>query len=103
MFMWMRRSIYQGFMCGVDCHLDIGLDEGSPLNSLHVCQMLHLWTFSCGQLIDQVCRHKPRMLEEIRQEITATCAAISIETLIEVTAATACRSVRCLAANGQHF
>ncbi|PSN57830.1 hypothetical protein C0J52_04370 [Blattella germanica] len=59
----------------------------------------YLW----GAVKDEVYRHKPRMLEELRLEITAACAAISIETLTDVVAATAHRSVMCLAANGQHF
>ena len=59
----------------------------------------YLW----GTVKYEVYRRKPRMLEEVRQEITAACAAISIETLTDVVAATAHRSVMCLAANGQHF
>ncbi|PSN52840.1 hypothetical protein C0J52_17933 [Blattella germanica] len=59
----------------------------------------YLW----GPMKDEVYRRKPRMLEEHRQEITAACAAIFIETLTDMVAATAHRSVICLAANGQHF
>ncbi|PSN53935.1 hypothetical protein C0J52_12508 [Blattella germanica] len=104
MFMWIRRSIYQRFMCGVDFHLDIGLDGGGLSISLHGRQILHLWTFYLwGTVKDQVCQRKPLTLEELRQEITAAYAAISIKTLTEVTSATASRSVGCLAANGQHF
>ena len=56
-----------------------------------------------GTVKNQVYRRNPRTLEDFRQEITAGCAAISIETLTEVTTATARRSVRYLAANGQQF
>ena len=59
----------------------------------------YLW----GTVKDEVYRRKPRTLEELRQEITAACAAISIETLTDVVAATGHRYVMCLAANGQHF
>ncbi|PSN33647.1 hypothetical protein C0J52_18264 [Blattella germanica] len=59
----------------------------------------YLW----GTVKDEVYRRKPRILEELRQEITAACATIPIETLTDVVAATAHRSVMCLPANGQHF
>ncbi|PSN46666.1 hypothetical protein C0J52_06361 [Blattella germanica] len=59
----------------------------------------YLW----GTVKDEVYRRKPCTLEGLRQEITAACAAIPIETLTDVVAATAHRSVMCLAANGQHF
>ncbi|PSN54403.1 hypothetical protein C0J52_21881 [Blattella germanica] len=59
----------------------------------------YLW----GTVKDEVYRRKSRTLEELRQEITAACAAISIKTLTDVVAVTAHRSVMCLAANGQHF
>ncbi|PSN57816.1 hypothetical protein C0J52_04347 [Blattella germanica] len=47
----------------------------------------------------QFYRRKLRTLEELRLEVTAASAAISIETLTEITAATTRRSVWCLAAN----
>ncbi|PSN58165.1 hypothetical protein C0J52_00997 [Blattella germanica] len=59
----------------------------------------YLW----GSVKDEVYRRKPRTLEQLRTEITAACAAISIETLTDVVAAIAHHSVMCLAANGQHF
>ncbi|KAJ4430377.1 hypothetical protein ANN_22593 [Periplaneta americana] len=55
-----------------------------------------------GTVKDQVYRRKPRTLEDLRQEITAACAAISIETLTDIAVATAC-CVVCLTANGEHF
>ncbi|PSN49176.1 hypothetical protein C0J52_10906 [Blattella germanica] len=65
--------------------------------------LTHMDFYLWGTMKDEVYRRKPRTLEELRQEITAACAAISIETLTNVVAATAHRSVICLDANGQHF
>ncbi|PSN47232.1 hypothetical protein C0J52_16550 [Blattella germanica] len=49
----------------------------------------YLW----GTVKDEVYRRKSRTREELRQEITAACAAISIETLTDMVVATAHRSV----------
>ncbi|KAJ4433077.1 hypothetical protein ANN_15334 [Periplaneta americana] len=59
----------------------------------------YLW----GTVKDEVYRRKPRTLEDLRQEITAACAGISIETLTDLAAATARRCLVCQAANGEHF
>lgn len=59
----------------------------------------YLW----GTVKNEVYRQKPRALEDLRREITAACAAISIETLAAVAAATVRRCVMCLDANGEHF
>ncbi|KAJ4449432.1 hypothetical protein ANN_00832 [Periplaneta americana] len=61
--------------------------------------VFYLW----GTVKDQVYRRKPHTLEDLRQEITAACAAISVESLTDVAAAIARRCVMCLAANGEHF
>ncbi|KAJ4443025.1 hypothetical protein ANN_04675 [Periplaneta americana] len=84
---------------------DIGLDEEGPLSSAPprspdlIAIDFYLW----GTVEGQVYRRKPRTLEDLRQETTAACAAISIETLTDVAAAITRRCVVCLAANGEHF
>ncbi|PSN41594.1 hypothetical protein C0J52_17612 [Blattella germanica] len=58
----------------------------------------YLW----GTVKDEVYRRKPRTLEELRQEITAACAAIPIETLTWLWQPLIVPFL-CLATNGQHF
>ncbi|PSN32957.1 hypothetical protein C0J52_25089 [Blattella germanica] len=62
--------------------------------------------YLCVTVKYQVYRRKPRILEELRLEITAARRSHMQRSplkLTEVTATTAHRSVKCLVANGQHF
>ncbi|KAJ4446473.1 hypothetical protein ANN_13169 [Periplaneta americana] len=66
-----------------------GAIEFPPLSPDLTPKDFYLW----GTVKDQVYRRKPRTLEDHRQEITAACAAISIETWTDVAAAIARRYI----------
>jgi len=70
---------------------------------VHCLNLTPLDFYLWGTLKDVVYRKKPATLGDLRAEIRAACAAISINTLTEVAQSTARRCSRCLAAKGKHF
>jgi hypothetical protein len=64
----------------------------TPLN-------FHLW----GTLKNVVYHRKPATLVALREEIEMSCAAITVDTLVNVARAVVRRNQKCLDANGSHY